>query len=197
VVSGALWFALGSWHGLRSRVSLNLRASKAAGCAETPNKVQGFLSFPGTGDARNKSFLTVVLLLGGLVAACVSAQLVLADDWKTLGLIALGFACLAFPVKILNNWRQGLYIFFAWLFFADSVREYLGNHMTVCFAQVYLWILPGVLFRLPKLVLSVQFAPVAPAPVSARTVNGLAEQPIFPSMSADSGGSRLASHHEG
>ena len=190
MVSGALWFALGSWHGHRARVSLNLRASKAAGCAETPNKVQGFLSFPGSGHARNKSFLTVVLLLGGLVAACVSAQLVLADDWKTLGLIARGFACLALAVKILNNWRQGLYIFFAWLFFEDSVREYLGNNMTVCFAKAYL-------FRLPKLVLSAQFAPVAPAPVSTRTVNGLAEQPVFPSMSADSGGSRLASHHEG
>ena len=137
-----------------------------------------------------------MLLLGGLVAACVSAQLVLADDWKTLGLIALGFDCSALAVKILNNWRQGLYIFFAWLFFEDSVREYLGNNMAVCFAKAYLWILIGVLFRLPKLALSPQFAPVAPACVRARTVNGLTEQVIFPSMSADSGGATLASHHE-
>jgi hypothetical protein len=192
-----MWLALGSWHGLRSRVSLNLRALKAAGGAETPNKVQRFLSFPEAGDSRNKSLVTVVLLLGGLIAAYVSEQLVLADDCKTLGLIALGFACLACAVKILNNWRQGLYIFFAWLIFAGSAREYLGNNVAVCFAKAYLWILIGVLFRLPKLVLSAQFAPIAPAPVRARTVHGLGEQPIFPSMSAASGGATLASHHEG
>jgi hypothetical protein len=67
--------------------------------------------------------------------------------------------------------------------------------MTVCFAKAYLWILIGVLFRLPKLALSAQFAPVAPAPVRVLTVDGLA--PIFPSVSADSGGATLASHHEG
>jgi len=178
-----MWFVLGRWHGLHSRVSLSLRASKAAGCAETPNKVQGFLSFPGTGDTRNESLVTVVLLLGRLIAACVSAQLVLADDWKTLGLGALGFACLVFAVKILNNSRQGRHIFFAWLFFEYSACEYPGNNMAVYFAKAYLWILMGVLFRLPKLALSVQFAPVAPAPVRV----GLAEQPIFSSMTGDFG----------
>jgi len=186
-----------AWHGLRSRVSLNLRASKAAGCAETPNKVQRFLSFPGTGDSLNKSLVTVVLLLDGLIAAYVSPQLVWADDWETLRPIALGFACLAFAVKILNNWRQGLYIFFAWLFFEDSALEYLGNNMVVYFATACLWILIGILFRLPELALSAQFVPVDPAPVRARTMNGLAEQPMFPSMRGDSGGATLASHHEG
>jgi hypothetical protein len=171
-----LWCALGSWHGLRSRVSLNLRGSKAAACAETPDKVQRFLSFPGTGDSRNKSLVTVVLLFGGPTAAWVSAQLVSADDWKTPALIALGFARLSFE---------------------DSVRKCLGNDMTVCFAKANLRILIGVLFRLPKLALSAQFAPVAPAPARARTVNELAEQPIFPSMSADWGGATLVSRHEG
>jgi hypothetical protein len=128
-----------------------LHASKAAGCAETPNKVQGFLSFAGTGDSRNKSLVTVVLLLGGLIAAYVSAQLVLADDWRTL------------------------------------------NNMAMYFAKAYLWILVGVLFRLPELALSAQFAPGAPAPGKA----GLAEQRIFPRMNGDSGGVTLASYHEG
>ena len=105
-----------------------------------------FLSFPETGEPRNKSLISAVLVVGGLIVAYFSAQLVLADDWKTLGLIALAIACLAFAVKILNNWRQGLYIFFAWLFFEDFARKYLGNNMAVYFAKDFLVILVYISF---------------------------------------------------
>ena len=59
----------------------------------------------------------------------------LASDWKSLGFIVIGIAGLAFAVRILNNWRHGLYIFFGWLFFEDFARKFLGNNMAIYFAK--------------------------------------------------------------
>src|SRR5215813_12370555 len=97
-----------------------------------------FLTFPGSDRPRSKSLTTAVLLGGGILGAYLTSQLILQDDWKGLALIALAFAGLAFTIKILNNWRQGLYIFFAWLFFEDFVRKYLGNNMAIYFAKDFL-----------------------------------------------------------
>lgn len=63
-----------------------------------------------------------------------------------LGLIALSFGGLAFAIKILNNWRQGLFIFFGWLFFEDLARKFLGNNMAVYFAKDFLLILVYISF---------------------------------------------------
>jgi len=87
-----------------------------------------------------------VIVIGGLVGAYAAAQLILQDDWKGLALIALGFGALTFAIKILNNWRQGLYIFFAWLFFEDFTRKYLGNNMVIYFAKDFLVILVYISF---------------------------------------------------
>jgi len=95
---------------------------------------------------RSKALTTAVVLLGGALGAYFTSVLVLGDDWKGLALIALGFAALAFAIKILNNWRQGLYIFFGWLFFEDFARKYLGNNMVVYFAKDFLVILVYVSF---------------------------------------------------
>ncbi|HET8966537.1 MAG TPA: hypothetical protein VFN20_10005 [Candidatus Acidoferrum sp.] len=100
-----------------------------------------FFPFPGSGQRRSKSLTTAVLLLGGILGAYLTSQLVLQDDRKGLALIALGFAGLAFALKILNNWRQGLYLFFGWLFFEDFARKYLGNNMVIYFAKDFLVIL--------------------------------------------------------
>jgi len=108
--------------------------------------VQRFLPFPGADQPRNKSLLTLIVIVGGTVAAYVCAQLILADDWKMLGLIALSFGGLAFAIKILNNWRQGLFIFFGWLFFEDLARKFLGNNMAVYFAKDFLLILVYISF---------------------------------------------------
>jgi len=110
------------------------------------NTLPRFLSFPEKGEPSNKSLVSAVLVAGGLLVAYFSSQLVLADDWRTLALIALAFACLAFAVKILNNWRQGLYIFFGWLFFEDFARKYLGNNMAVYFAKDFLVVLVYISF---------------------------------------------------
>src|SRR5215470_10054565 len=99
---------------------------------------QRFFSFFGPNQRRSKSLATIAVVAGGILGAYVTAQLVLQDDWKGLALIALGFGALAFAIKILNNWRQGLYIFFGWLFFEDFVRKYLGNNMAIYFAKDFL-----------------------------------------------------------
>jgi hypothetical protein len=46
----------------------------------------------------------------------------------------------------LRDWRQGLYIFFGWLFIEDFVRKYLGNNMVVYFAKDFLVILVYISF---------------------------------------------------
>jgi hypothetical protein len=73
---------------------------------------------------------------------------VLHNDWTSLGLIVIGILGLAFAIRILNNWRQGLYIFFGWLFFEDFARKYLGNNMAIYFAKDFLVILVYVSFLL-------------------------------------------------
>ncbi len=50
-----------------------------------------------------------------------------------VGLVAVGDAFLS--VAILNNWRNGVYLFFSWLVFEDLARNYLGNNMAVYFAK--------------------------------------------------------------
>jgi hypothetical protein len=90
--------------------------------------------------------VTGIVVVGGLLGAYIASQLVLDNDWKGLALIALGFGALAFAIKILNNWRQGLYIFFGWLFFEDFARKYLGNNMGIYFAKDFLVVLVYISF---------------------------------------------------
>jgi hypothetical protein len=64
--------------------------------------------------------LSITLFVFALLAACQVSQFLLTSDWNRLGLIIICIGGLAFAIRILNNWRQGLYIFFGWLFFEDS-----------------------------------------------------------------------------
>ena len=71
---------------------------------------------------------------------------VLANDWNGLIFVAVITAGIVFAVRILKNWRQGLYIFFGWLFVEDFVRKYLGNNMVIYFAKDFLVILIYISF---------------------------------------------------
>jgi hypothetical protein len=93
---------------------------------------------------------TVLILIVAVIGAYESSNFLLANDWNSLGLIAIAVAGLAFAVRILNNWRQGLYIFFGWLFFEDFARKYLGNNMVVYFAKDILVILVYLSFFLAR-----------------------------------------------
>lgn len=109
-----------------------------------------FLKSPSNVGSRRKFYSAIALFVFALLAAFEISQFVLANDWNALGLIVIGIAGLAFAIRILNNWRQGLYIFFGWLFFEDFARKYLGNNMAIYFAKDFLVILVYVSFLLAR-----------------------------------------------
>jgi hypothetical protein len=108
--------------------------------------VSRFLIFPNTSGSRTKFYTSVALFVFALLTAFEISQFVLTDDWKNLAFIVIGIAGLAFAIRILNNWRHGLYIFFGWLFFEDFARKFLGNNMVIYFAKDILVILVYISF---------------------------------------------------
>src|SRR5215467_12356874 len=101
--------------------------------------------------ARIKALSAIAVFVVAVLAANMMSQLVLSEDWKGLGRFAIAVGAIIFAVKILTNWRQGLYIFFAWLFFEDFARKYLGNNAAIFFAKDFLVVLIYVSFFLAKL----------------------------------------------
>jgi hypothetical protein len=73
-----------------------------------------------------------------VVAAYKAADYVLAGDMNGLAFVALAFIGCAFVVAMLNDWRNGLYFFLAWLLFEDLARKYLGNNMAIYFAKDFM-----------------------------------------------------------
>jgi hypothetical protein len=73
-----------------------------------------------------------------VVAAYMAANYVIAGDMNGLAFVALAFIGCAFVVAMLNDWRNGLYFFLAWLLFEDFARKYLGNNMAIYFAKDFL-----------------------------------------------------------
>jgi hypothetical protein len=99
-----------------------------------------------SGQSRTKSLSAVVIFLGGIIGAYQASTFVLANDWNGLIFVAIAVVGVVFALQILKNWRQGLYIFFGWLFIEDFVRKYLGNNMAVYFAKDFLVILIYISF---------------------------------------------------
>ena len=91
-----------------------------------------------------------LILLGTLVvgafAAYEAAQYVINDDMTGLAYTALCIAGVAVAIMILNNWRNGVYFFLAWLLFEDLARKFLGNNMAIYFAKDFLALLVYVSF---------------------------------------------------
>src|SRR5271154_5875643 len=52
--------------------------------------------------------------------------------------VALAGIVGAATLTMLNNWRAGTFIFFAWLFFEDLARKYMGNNMAIYFGKDFL-----------------------------------------------------------
>jgi len=94
-----------------------------------------FLPAPNTHGPRPKFYTGIALFVFALLTAFEISQFVLASDWNSLAFIVIGVAGLAFAIRILNNWRHGLYIFFGWLFFEGFARKLLGNNMAIYFAK--------------------------------------------------------------
>ena len=86
-------------------------------------------------DSSRKLLAAFVFVLIFAAAAYEFSELVLAGDLKGfayVGLLAVGSV---FTIAILNNWRNGVYLFFTWLLFEDLARKYLGNNMAIFFAK--------------------------------------------------------------
>ena len=84
---------------------------------------------------RRSVFLFGFFLVFFVLAAYKVAGYVIAGDMTGLAFVAMAFAGCVFAVVTLNSWRNGLYIFLAWLLFEDFARKYLGNNMAIYFAK--------------------------------------------------------------
>lgn len=89
-------------------------------------------------DLRRNPLLALGFLVFCAVAAYKAADFIIAGDLFGLTFIALAFVAGAFVIGMLNNWRNGLYFFVAWLLFEDLARKYLGNNMAIYFAKDFL-----------------------------------------------------------
>jgi hypothetical protein len=89
--------------------------------------------FPGT--LRRGPRLAIGFFVFAMLAAYKVAGYIVTNDVDGLAFVAMAFVGGAFVIAILNNWRQGVYFFLAWLLFEDLVRKYLGNNMAIYFAK--------------------------------------------------------------
>jgi hypothetical protein len=89
----------------------------------------------GFGNLRRSPAVVLGFLLFFVIAAYKTANYVIAGDMTGLAFVALAFVGGAIIIAILNNWRNGLYFFLAWLLFEDFARKYLGNNMVIFFAK--------------------------------------------------------------
>jgi hypothetical protein len=74
-----------------------------------------------------------LVLAGGLAFA--ASNYLVRNDMTNLAYVGMAFVGCVVIIAILNNWRNGLYFFLAWLLFEDFVRKFLGNNMAIYFAK--------------------------------------------------------------
>ena len=91
-----------------------------------------------SGPFRRGALLSFGFFVFALVAAYEISEYVISGDVKTIALIAMVFVGGVLVVAMLNNWRNGLYFFLAWLLFEDFARKFLGNNMAIYFAKDFL-----------------------------------------------------------
>jgi hypothetical protein len=84
---------------------------------------------------RRGPILSLGFFVFGLLLAYSVAGYIIANDLKSLAYIAIVCVGATFLGITLNNWRNGLYFFLAWLLFEDFARKFLGNNMAVYFAK--------------------------------------------------------------
>ncbi len=94
-----------------------------------------------SGGSKRKLASSIAFFVGTILAACGVGQIILANDSSVFALFGFGVVGVVFAIKILNNWRQGLYIFFGWLFVEDFARKHLGNNPAIFFAKDVLVVL--------------------------------------------------------
>jgi hypothetical protein len=91
-----------------------------------------------TGELRRRPLIGFAVVLIGAFAAYEASQYVINDDMTGLAYAGLCVAGGAVVITVLNNWRNGLYLFLSWLLFEDYARKFLGNNMAIYFAKDFL-----------------------------------------------------------
>ena len=84
---------------------------------------------------RKGPLLTIGTIIVGALGAYEAADYVIREDFTGMAFAGMTFVCGAIVIRILNNWRNGLYFFLGWLLFEDFARKFLGNNMTIFFAK--------------------------------------------------------------
>jgi len=97
-------------------------------------------------NLRRSPLIVVGLAAVFAVAVYEAASYILADNIVGLAYVAMAIALCALVIAILNDWRQGLYLFIAWLLFEDLARKYLGNNMVIYFAKDFLLLVVYISF---------------------------------------------------
>jgi len=87
---------------------------------------------------RRGPLLAFGFLAFGLLIAYKLADYIVTNDFTSLAYAGMAVLGGIFVIAILNNWRNGLYFFFAWLLFEDFARKFLGNNMAIYFAKDFL-----------------------------------------------------------
>ncbi|HTQ60796.1 MAG TPA: hypothetical protein VMI32_11260 [Candidatus Solibacter sp.] len=90
------------------------------------------------GEIRRSRLTLLGILVVGVIGAYESAQYIIYDNMRGLAYAAMCLVGGAIVVSILNNWRNGVYLFLAWLLFEDFVRKFLGNNMAIYFVKDFL-----------------------------------------------------------
>lgn len=89
-------------------------------------------------QVRRSAVLLFGVIVVGAFAAYECAQFVINDDITGFALAGLCIIGGAVAIAILNNWRNGVYLFLSWLLFEDFARKFLGNNMAIYFAKDFL-----------------------------------------------------------
>lgn len=95
-------------------------------------------SSPSLGQFRRRPLIAFGFLIVGAFAAYETSQYVINNDITGLAYAALCFVGGAVTIAILNDWRNGVYLFLSWLLFEDFARKFLGNNMAIYFAKDFL-----------------------------------------------------------
>ncbi|MBS1866147.1 MAG: hypothetical protein JSS69_09550 [Acidobacteria bacterium] len=99
-----------------------------------------------SGQLRRKPLILFGSVVVGGFAAYQCAQYVLTGDFIGLAFAGMALVIGAVVVGILNNWRNGVYLFLSWLMFEDLFRKFLGNNMAVYFAKDFLLLVVFISF---------------------------------------------------
>lgn len=91
-----------------------------------------------SGGYRRNPLVILGFLAVFAFAAHELAGYVINNDMTGLAYVGLTVVVGTCVVAMLNNWRNGLYLFLIWLMFEDLARKYLGNNMAIYFGKDFL-----------------------------------------------------------